>query len=130
MTDVLFKRTLYDKWNNLTISMDHTPTPGLVGFVLQRVGSEDADGEVEREGDRPLRSVGDSRRDDVPAHARRRRDREGEGVHGVAGDVLAPATACGLRLGPHRNTNLAIAQSRPNMHSIPAVEMVAVEVDF
>ena len=34
VTDVLFKRTLYDKWNNLTISMDHTPTPGLVGFVL------------------------------------------------------------------------------------------------
>ena len=53
MTDVLFKRTLYDKWNNLTISMDHTPTPGLVGFVLQRVGSEDADGEGRRRSGSP-----------------------------------------------------------------------------
>ena len=50
VTDVLFKRTLYDKWNNLTISMDHTLTPGLVGFVLQRVGSEDADGEGHKGG--------------------------------------------------------------------------------
>ena len=53
VTDVLFKRTLYDKWNNLTISMDHTPTPGLVGFVLQRVGSEDADGEGRRRSGSP-----------------------------------------------------------------------------
>ena len=33
--------------------MDHTPTPGLVGFVLQRVGSEDADGEGRRRSGSP-----------------------------------------------------------------------------
>ena len=33
--------------------MDHTPTPGLVGFVLQRVGSEDVDGEGRRRSGSP-----------------------------------------------------------------------------
>ena len=37
--------------------MDHTPTPGLVGFVLQRVGSEDADGEGRRRSPTTLKDV-------------------------------------------------------------------------